>query len=139
MSDSLSKKFYNGGKNPFDFSVLRICTSIREMETCYRGPKVVLTTDANMTCGLSKELILLWGGDPRCNVIFTDISDQSSLAYELRSQLPPIVVSVTRPLRVELTGEELENYREKEEQKRKDEKNEAMRRKREEELELVSY
>ena len=37
------------------------------------GPKVVLCSDASMSCGLSKELLLRWGGDPRCRVIFTGI------------------------------------------------------------------
>ena len=51
------------------------------------SPQVVFSTDASLSCGLSKALLLRWGGDPRCRVIFTDTcnnDDKASLAAELR-------------------------------------------------------
>lgn len=61
MSDSLSKGFYNGKLNPFDIPCLHICTSVREVEKLV-GSKVVLATDASLSCGMAKELLLRWGG-----------------------------------------------------------------------------
>ena len=65
MSDSLSRSFYNGKPNPFDLPLLKVCTSVREMEKLYSGPKVVIATDSSLNCGCGKELLLKWGGDPR--------------------------------------------------------------------------
>jgi cleavage and polyadenylation specificity factor subunit 2 len=138
MSDNLSKAFYNGGPNPFYLPSLKISTSLRDVEKNHPGPKVVLCTDASLSCGLSKEVLLRWGGDPRCKIIFTDISDQNSLAYELRSQVPPIVATISRPIRVELTGEELQEHRNKLDKVRKDEEEKAQRLQRESELEFVN-
>ena len=66
---------------------MKVCTSLRELERSCPGPKVVFSTDASLSCGLSKALLLRWGGDPRCRVIFTDTcanDDKASLAAELR-------------------------------------------------------
>jgi hypothetical protein len=66
MSDSLSRAFYNGKPNPFELPLMRVCTSVKEMERlCYPGPKVVIATDSSFVCGCAKELLLKWGGDPR--------------------------------------------------------------------------
>lgn len=140
MSDSLSKSFYNGRPNPFDLTKqLKICTSVRELERQYPGPKVVLATDSSLTCGFAKDLLLRWGGDPRCKIIFTDSSDPNTLAAELRGHAPgaPVVVTVTKPLRVELEGEELAEYRKENERKRREEEEAAQRKRRETEIEEV--
>lgn len=138
MRDSLAKQFYNGSSNPFELSYLKICTSVREMERLYPGPKVVLSTDSGLSCGLSKEILLRWGGDPRCRVIFTDASETNSLGYELRTAVPPVVVTINRPIRVELCGEELNEHRKQEERKRKEVEDDEQRKTRENELEFVS-
>ena len=46
-----------------------------------------------------QELLLKWGGDPRCRVVFPDSSDGGTLASELRSKYarPPVVAAITRP------------------------------------------
>lgn len=44
----------------------------------------MLATDSSLSCGLSKALLLRWGGDPRCRVVFTDTPEAKSLAAELR-------------------------------------------------------
>lgn len=138
MSDSLSKSFYMGKPNPFHLADLKECTSVRELDKKYPGPKVVIATDASLSCGCAKELLLRWGGDPGCRVIFTDSSASRSLAAELRTQSPPIVATVTKPLRVELVGEELAAYRLEEERRRREVEEAALRKRREDELELVS-
>lgn len=138
MSDSLSRSFYNGKPNPFDLPLLKVCTSVREMEKLYSGPKVVIATDSSLNCGCGKELLLKWGGDPRCRVIFTDSSEPNSLAYKIRTQVPPIFITVTKPIRVELAGEELAAFRAEREEKERVATEENLKRKREFELELLA-
>ena len=65
---------------------VRLVTSVRELERSYPGPKVVLATDSSLSCGLSKALLLRWGGDPRCRVVFIDTPEAKSLAAELRGK-----------------------------------------------------
>ena len=67
----------------------------------------------------------------------TDTSEPTSLAHEIRSQTPPVVVTITRPMRVELVGEELRVYRRSEEMRRREEEEVAYRRKRQDELAMV--
>lgn len=138
MGDSLSKNFYNGRPNPFDLPYLKMCTSVRELEKTYPGPKVVIATDASLTSGYSKELVLRWGGDPRCRVIFIDNSPENTLAHELRTQSPPVLATVTRPLRVELVGEELTQFRENADKLRRQFEERSLRQRREAELALVT-
>ncbi len=137
MSASISRTFYLGKSNPFDLLQLKVCTSVRELEKLYPGPKVVLATDSSLTCGCAKDLLLRWGGDPRCRVIFTDVSTPNTLAAELRTQTPPILATVTKPVRVELAGDELAQYRSEIDKKKRATEEAALRQRREDELELV--
>ena len=97
------------------------------------GPKLVLVTDASLSYGLSKELLLKWGGDPRCKVIFTDSNawDESSLSAELcrKSLTPPVIATVVKPMKVELVGDELMEFK-KEAERQKKVREEAQQRKR---------
>jgi cleavage and polyadenylation specificity factor subunit 2 len=114
MSDTLSRSFYNGRPNPFELPYMKICTSMSDIERLYPGPKTVLATDSSLSFGFSKEILLRWGGNPLNKVIFTDISVAESLAVELRQQtVPPIIATVTRPVRVQLVGKKpfLELYK----------------------------
>ena len=139
MSDGLSRGFYNGKPNPFDLPQISFVTSVKEVERKFLGPKVVLATDASLSCGLSKELLLKWGGDPRCCVLFTDGSQAGSLAAELRSKAsaPPIIATVSKPFKVELVGEELAEYRLEAERIRKEREEAILRKRRQEELTQV--
>mmetsp|Transcript_334 Transcript_334/g.618 ORF Transcript_334/g.618 Transcript_334/m.618 type:complete len:893 (+) Transcript_334:113-2791(+) len=112
MSDSLSKGFYLGKANPFAMPHMSVCTNLKELQRLGPGPKVVLVTDISLSLGMSKELLLRWGGDPRCRVIFTDQPQHGTLAAEIRllSHSPPIIATVDRPERVLLEGEELSSY-----------------------------
>eukprot|EP01038_Epipyxis_sp_PR26KG_P014055 gene14055-18853_t len=136
MSDSLSKGFYNGKPNPFELSQIKLASTIREVERKYSGPKVVLATCASLSFGLAKELLLQWGGDPRCKVIFIDTPDMNSLAAELlkKSSDPPLIVSVKRPLKVALEGDELIQYRKNAEKQKRIKEETAQRKRRQEEL-----
>jgi hypothetical protein len=69
-----------------------------------------------------------------------DASESNSLAHELRIQSsPPIVATIRRPIRIELTGDELKEFRAKEEQARKLAEEQAQRRKRENEFQMVTH
>lgn len=122
MSDSLSRSFYNGKPNPFELPPVKLVTNIKQIERLYPGPKVVLATDASLSCGWGKELLLKWGGDPRCRVLFVDpVSDPFSLAAELRKKVkeaPPLIVSLNRTKQVDLSGVELIEFQSQREQQR---------------------
>ena len=137
-SDLLSQGFFNGKQNPFELPALNVARTVREVERLYPGPKVVIATDSSLSCGLSKELLLKWGGDPRSRIIFTDESDKGSFAYEIRSKVPPIVVTVTTPQRVELAGEELATHQREVEKKRRDKEDVEIRERRQKELSLLT-
>lgn len=142
MSDSLARGFYNGKPNPFDMPQVRFATSIREVERYCPGPKTVLATDAGLSSGLAKELLLKWGGDPRCRVVFVDSSDPGSLAAELRQKAsgsPPVIATITRPQRVELAGAELVQYRAEQEKQRRLREEALQRKRRQEELSQVPH
>jgi cleavage and polyadenylation specificity factor subunit 2 len=140
MGDSLSRGFYNGRPNPFELPNVKVATSIKEVERKYAGPKVVFATDSSLSCGLSKELLLKWGGDPKNRVMFVDASDPGSLAAEIRKMLssPPIVVTVEKPTLVELVGEELTAYQQAAEEKLRLSNDSMQRKRRQDELSQVS-
>ena len=140
MSDSLTKPFFNGKQNPFELPVVKLCSTVREVEKL-SGSKVVIATDSSLSRGLSKELLLRWGGDPRCKVIFTDINDSESLAAELKkavgSTTGPLVVTVTKPIRVELVGDELSDHLLEVEARKRVRDEAEQKKKREQELNLL--
>ena len=141
MGDSLARAFYNGKPNPFQLPQVKFLSSLCDLEMQCPGPKVVLATDASLSCGLSKELLLLWGGDPRCRVIFTDASDPGSLAVELRAKFPnpPVIAGISQPERVELSGEELARFQAEQERRRRQKEEEHQRKRLREELSHVRY
>ena len=103
------------------------------------GIKIVLATDLSLNSGCSKELLLRWGGDPRCKVIFTSEPEASSLGAEVLSQInnPPVIVNVMKQEKVLLTGDELRAFVDKAEKEKKLVEEEARARKRELELSMV--
>ena len=110
--NSLCKLFYNGHSNPMNLSNIRCLSSVKDVETQFVGiPKVVIVTDASLSYGLSKELLIKWGGDPRCSVIFTEFPSPNTLASEIVNVITsknPCIVQVTRLQRILLNKEELE-------------------------------
>lgn len=142
MSEALCREFYMGRQNPLSLSCVKVLTSLRELDLLGPGPRVVVTTDSSFTGGFSRQLLLRWGGDPKCRVLFTDISDSDSLAAELRSQLPPVIATITRTERVPLVGVELEIFEKAESARRRNLEAASQRRRRERELsdvQLLNY
>ena len=117
---------------------VKFLTSTRDIERKYIGPKLVLASDASLSFGLSKELLLKWGGDPRCKVIFTDSHawDESSLSAELcaKSLTPPIIATVVKPVKVELVGDELIEFKKEAERQKKIREEASQRKRRQDEL-----
>lgn len=89
-----------GKPNPFEIPQIQYLTSIKDMDRRFPGPKLVLATGNGLTYGLSKELLLKWGGDPRCCVVFIDSSDVGTLAADLRMKYsnPPVIATITKVL-----------------------------------------
>ena len=129
-----------GKPNPFELPPVHWVSSVRQMDRVVpNGPKVVLATDSCLSSGLSKELLLSWGGDPRCCVVFVDHADSGSLAAELKARYgsPPIIATITKPVRVELTGSELDSYRVEQEKQRRMKEESFQRKRRQQELTKV--
>lgn len=139
MNTSLTKDFYNRNENPFELANVHFLTNTNDFDRRFPGPKVVISTDSSLQYGFSKEMLLKWGGDPRCSVMFVDTPDQFSLGEELinLSKAPPIITTVFRPIKVELSGQELIDYRLAEEKKREEEAEEEQRRRRQAEISQV--
>eukprot|EP01031_Cornospumella_fuschlensis_P030625 gene30625-37002_t len=134
MSDSLTRPFYNGKANPMELPQVKCVTEMKTLDKVLLGPKVVFATDASLSVGLGKEVLLRWGGDPRCKVIFTEVSDKNSLAHLLRTATVPIIATVNKVSSVELSGQELIDFKLEMERKRKLEEEESIRKKRQLEL-----
>ncbi|CAM9098821.1 unnamed protein product, partial [Ectocarpus fasciculatus] len=131
MSDILCHDFYMGKPNPFALPAVKILTSLRELDQLGPGPRVVLTTDSTLSCGFSRQLLLRWGGDPKCLVLFPDMSEDGSLANELRSQAQPVIATIMRSEKVPLTGSELEEFQKAEALRRRNLEAAFQRRRRE--------
>jgi hypothetical protein len=103
------------------------------------GVKIVLATDASLSSGLAKELLMRWGGDPRCKVIFTSDAEPHSLAADIFAQIgtQPVIVSVVKTEKELLAGEELRLYQAAIELEKKSREDEALQKKRE--LELAMF
>lgn len=139
MSNSLIKNFYNGKLNPFDLNYIKVIKNIKNLEKNFPGAKIILSSDSSLSYGFSKEILLKYGGDPKFKVIFYDYSDENSLAHELRAmeKNKPIITTISSPIRVELTGEELNEYNRKELIKKKNLELEIQKKKRQDELSLL--
>lgn len=136
MRDSLSKGFYNEKPNPFQLSHVTALCSLKDFASLPPGPKVVLCPEASLNCGLAKDLLLKWSSDPKNRVLFPDYPDRTSLAFTLLSQSfsPPVIVSVTHPERVMLSGEELLRHMERINREEREREEEMQRDKLQEEL-----
>jgi cleavage and polyadenylation specificity factor subunit 2 len=161
MTSNLTRDFYHGKGNPFELNYLKTFSNVRTMEKKCSGPKLVLATDSSLSYGLAKELLLKWGQDKRSKVIFVDSpstnqispsnssgnnlltkstatnSSPTTLGYELRRLAafnPPVITTITVPTRVSLGGQELVNYRQDLEKKKKAIEEEIFRKKRQEEI-----
>jgi len=142
MNNDLCTKFYNGQANPFELPPVKVCTTLREVEKLYPGPKVVLATDTNVQCGMAKELLLRWGGNPLNKVLFLETPDRGTLGAEVMGKVGApnanVVIRVAQPQRVELEGEELAAFVQEAEARRRAKEEEIQIRLRREELAVLN-
>ena len=140
MTDGLSARFYNGQPNPFEMPPVKVVTTLRELERKYPGPKVVLATDASLHCGIAKELLLRWGGNPLNRVLFLDLPDAGTVGAALVDKIGSlaVVVRIAQPQRVELEGEELAAFTRDADIKRRAKEEEMQKRLREEALAVLN-
>ena len=149
-SDAACRGFYAGHPNPFNFNEVSFFGSVREMELhCSArdqasgrpSPKVVIATDSTLSHGLSKELLIKWGGDPRNSIMMTDYPAPGSLAAEVVSVCStgaPCILNLTRLQRVVLSASELEELEKEKELVRALEEEKQQQERREAELAALS-
>lgn len=116
MSDNINKEFEGSRDNPFKFKHLQLKHNMSELGLVQQ-PVVVLATMPDLEFGYSKDLFSLWVSEPRNSIIFTQRPAQDTLGYQLLNWSER-VMEVELWHRIELQGEELEEYRRKEEEKK---------------------
>ena len=99
---------------------------------------MVIASEASLSCGASRDLLMQWGSDPSTRVVFTESSPAHSLAANIRAQTaPPIIATVNYPEKVYLVGSELEEHHRREAAAARAKEESSQRRKRERELEAA--
>ncbi|KAJ3410272.1 cleavage and polyadenylation specificity factor subunit 2 [Chytridiales sp. JEL 0842] len=130
MGEGIASLLSQDRKAPYDFSYVRLVSTIEEVEKI-NGPKVVLASMSSLDLGMGRELFLNWAEDPLSTVILPDRGPPSSLARKLydewnskSSSTTPaqmdFELSLMEKKKVALAGEELEAHL-KSEQERKEE------------------
>ncbi|WIA39617.1 hypothetical protein OEZ86_005699 [Tetradesmus obliquus] len=117
MSDEVQREFNDSNTNPLQTqhfkNTIRLCHCPADVSRlCGPGPKVVLATGISLEAGLARQMLLLWGADPRNAVLFTQPPRGGTLAADLLSPRPPgpLSLSLLVGRRVPLQGAELEAY-----------------------------
>ena len=111
MSKKLMKLMGEKKANPFQFKHLKLCHSMAEVNKV-PAPKVVLASMPDMECGFARDLFLQWCSNPKNSVILTSRSSPGTLGRDLISDHQWWGQNHRR--RIKLSGQELEQYREKE-------------------------
>lgn len=111
MSEKLMKLMGEKKANPFQFKHLKLCHSMAEVNKV-PAPKVVLASMPDMECGFARDLFLQWCSNPKNSVILTSRSSPGTLGRDLISDHQWWGQNHRR--RIKLSGQELEQYREKE-------------------------
>lgn len=116
MSDNILREFDASRDNPFKFKHLQVKQHILELEHLPQ-PITVLATQPDLESGFAKDLFALWSQDPRNSIIFTQRPSPGTLGHQVLNT-PSRVIQVEIWQRIELIGDELEEYMKKEEEKR---------------------
>ena len=77
-------------------------------------PKVVLASMPDMDCGFASDLFLQWFSIPKNSVILTSRSSPGTLGRDLITNGGDRTIPIEVRRRIKLSGQELEQYREKE-------------------------
>lgn len=115
MSDNIRREF-ESSRNPFKFKYLQLKQKLADLERLPQ-PITVLATQPDLESGFARDLFTLWSTDPKNCIIFTQRPSPGTLGYQvLRNNSPYLDVEIWQ--RIELQGEELEEYKRQEEEKK---------------------
>ncbi|CAF1052808.1 unnamed protein product [Brachionus calyciflorus] len=124
MNDKIVQSFEVGRYNPFDFKYIKLCTSLNELNYL-NGPsrnKLVLVSLSDLECGHAKNLFVDWCSDPKNTILFTNRAAANTLAAKLMEEPKLRKVTIDYNRRVNLDGEELEEYYREQEEREREEK-----------------
>merc|ERR1719318_1367212 len=102
-----------GEKKANPFKHLKLCHSMTEVNKV-PAPKVVLASMPDMECGFARDLFLQWCSIPKNSVILTSRSSPGTLGRDLITNGGDRTIPIEVRRRIKLSGQELEQYREKE-------------------------
>ena len=106
MRDDISADFQDTRQVPFDFSRVRLVSSMAELEGM-RQPLCVLTPMDSLESGFGKQLLLQWSSSPANSILFTQRAPAGSLAAAMQAKPPPRAVEVQWTTRQAMTEQEI--------------------------------
>lgn len=110
MSDKLMKSFEGARNNPFQFKHMKFCHNMNDLLKMH-SPKVVLASTPDMESGFARELFIMWAQNPNNSIILTSRSSPDTLARDLlENGGNGRTIEIDIRKRVELQGNELEEY-----------------------------
>lgn len=116
MSDDIRDRFESSRDNPFKFKYLQLKQQLSDLRFLTQ-PITVLATQPDLESGFARDLFALWSTDPKNSIIFTQRPGLNTLGYQVLNS-PTRLIEVEIWQRIELQGEELEEYKKKEEEKK---------------------
>jgi len=109
MSDAIQKKFDNNRENTFNFSYVKVCHTLEDLDLLPK-PLVVLCSFPSLEFGYSRDLFVRWCINPNNLIIFTDRGMPNTLARRLMQQPTPKRLVIGYWQRIPLEGDELLQY-----------------------------
>lgn len=119
MSENILREFETSRDNPFKFKYLQLKQHLSDLEHLPQ-PITVIASQPDLESGFAKDLFAIWSRDPKNSIIFTQRPGPNSLGHQVMNT-PSRVIQVEIWQRIELDGEELEDYKKKEEERKQQE------------------
>lgn len=116
MSDNILREFDSSRDNPFKFKYLQLKQKLSDLGPLPQ-PITVLASQPDLECGFARDLFAIWSQDPKNSIIFTQRPNPGTLGHQVLNSSTRIVAMEIWQ-RIELQGEELEEYKLKEEEKK---------------------
>jgi len=137
MSDEVVKRFDVSRENLFDFKNKPLhlfrtraeLTALEQREK-FPTPKVILASSSSLEYGFSRDLFVEWCTSPQNAVVLVDEPEPNTLYAKLFDHIShpgPFDLSLTVKAKVQLSGEELNKWRDSERAKKEAEKEEEER------------
>ncbi len=106
MRDDISADFQDTRSVPFDFSCVRLISSLAELEAM-RAPLCVVTPMDSLDSGFAKQLLLQWSSNAANCLLFTMRAPAGSLAAQLQAKPTPRAVDVQWTTRQAMSEQEI--------------------------------